>query len=48
MNLQNLFVMQEKLDNHIMDLQLLDGELKNKWYKEGDCHTLYYGKIVKI
>ena len=31
---------------HIMDLQLLDDKLKNKWYKEGDCHTLYYGEIV--
>lgn len=31
---------------HTMDLQLLDDELKNKWYREGDRHTFYYGEIV--
>lgn len=29
-----------------MDPQLLDVELKNKWYTSDDYHTLYYGEIV--
>ncbi|WP_352404573.1 flavin reductase family protein [Sporanaerobacter acetigenes] len=37
-----------------MDLELLDEEIKkkwyveedSKWYKPGDCHTIYYGEIV--
>ncbi len=37
-----------------MDIELLDDDIKdkwyqekdNKWYKTGDCHTIYYGEIV--
>ena len=39
---------------HLMDLQFLDDDIKDKWYKEennkwyqpNDCHTIYYGEIV--
>lgn len=31
---------------HDMDLQLLDDEVKNKWYSSEDGHTIYYGEIV--
>lgn len=39
---------------HHMDLELLDDDIKSKWYKESnnkwytqnDCHTIYYGEIV--
>lgn len=31
---------------HDMDLQLLDEEIRNKWYISGDKHTIYYGEIV--
>lgn len=39
---------------HIIDLDILDDEIKNKWYKEennrwyqpDDLHTVYYGEIV--
>lgn len=31
---------------HDMDLQLLDDEVKNKWYSSEDSHTIYYGEIV--
>lgn len=37
-----------------LDLEFLDEDIKNewyneedsKWYKPGDCHTIYYGEIV--
>lgn len=31
---------------HPMDLHFLDDEIKNKWYKSNDCHTIYYGEIL--
>ncbi|CCQ92983.1 conserved hypothetical protein [[Clostridium] ultunense Esp] len=39
---------------HPMDLKFLDDVIRskwyqeenNKWYKSGDCHTIYYGEIV--
>lgn len=32
---------------HDMDLQLLDEEIRNKWYSSESKHTIYYGEIVK-
>lgn len=29
-----------------MNIELLDDDIKNKWYETGDCHTIYYGEIV--
>lgn len=31
---------------HDMDLQLLDEEIRNKWYSSESKHTIYYGEIV--
>ena len=39
---------------HLIDLEVLDDEIRSKWYKENDnkwytpddCHNIYYGEIV--
>ncbi|NLU11174.1 MAG: flavin reductase family protein [Tepidanaerobacter acetatoxydans] len=31
-----------------MEPELLSDEIKDRWYKDNDYHTIYYGEVVKV
>lgn len=31
-----------------MEPELLSDEIKERWYKDNDYHTIYYGEVVKV
>mgnify|MGYP000282565771 CR=1 FL=1 len=45
----NLVLVCEKMSaTRITDDSFLDSEIADKWYKDGDMHTMYVGQIIDV
>ena len=45
----NLVLVCEKMSaTRITDDSFLDSEITDKWYKDGDMHTMYVGQIIDV